>query len=65
MTDTLEELREVAATVYADCATDAAKLDSTPLTASGIGETFGATLAMIAALAKVCEKLCDKLAVTP
>ena len=61
MSARLTKAREIAEMVYADCATDALKLDSTPFTPRGIGEVLGATLAMIAAVAKVCEHLADEI----
>ena len=48
--------------VREDCNTDAAALNSTPFTPKGIGETFGNTLAMIAAVAKCCEEIAETLA---
>jgi hypothetical protein len=61
MTD-LRKHAEVMRTVEADCVTDAAALDRTPFTPRGMGETFGAQLAMIAAVAKSVAVLADELA---
>jgi hypothetical protein len=61
MTD-LRKHAEVMRTVEADCKTDAAALDRTPFTPRGMGETFGAQLAMIAAVAKSAAVLADELA---
>lgn len=55
----LERIGEVASTVRADCAADATALDRTPFTPRGMGETFGANLAMIAALAQLIEHLAE------
>jgi hypothetical protein len=55
------DIGEVARMVQADCVTDAAALDRTPFTPRGIGEVLGATLAMIAALAKAIEHLDEKV----
>ena len=42
-----------------DAATDAEALDGTPITPQGLGPVFGNLLAMIAALAKCIEELCE------
>lgn len=48
--------------VASDCEKDATKLDSTPFTPRGIGETLGAMLAMIAACARGVAAVADTLA---
>lgn len=61
MTD-LAKLADTMRTVAADCEQDATKLDSTPFTPRGMGETLGAMLAMIAACAKGVAVVADQLA---
>lgn len=57
----MSELAEVMRQIQADCEEDAAALDRTPFTPRGVGETFGVTLAMIAAVAKGVEVLAKKI----
>ncbi len=47
----LKKIAETMRTVADDCADDASKLDATPFTNRGVGETFGNVLAMIRACA--------------
>jgi len=61
MTD-LAQLAETMRTVAADCKDDATKLDQTPFTPRGIGETLGAVLAMVAACANGVAAVADQLA---
>lgn len=61
MTD-LGKIAETMRTVAADCEEDATKLDGTPFTPRGVGETLGAMLAMIAACAKGVAVVADELA---
>jgi hypothetical protein len=56
MTDFLA-ISSVMKMIQEDCETDSAKLDQTPFTPRGMGETFGAMLAMIAAVAAAAESL--------
>jgi hypothetical protein len=58
----LREHARVMRVVADDCEVDATKLDSTPFTPRGMGETFGSTLAMIAACAKSVAAVADALA---
>lgn len=58
----LAKIADTMRQVAADCETDATALDRTPFTPRGMGETFGATLAMIAAVAKATAVLADELA---
>lgn len=60
----LIKIAETMRLVAADCKEDASKLDRTPFTPRGMGETFGAQLAMIAAVAKATAVLADSLAAT-
>ena len=52
-----KSVSEVARMVFADAETDAVALDGKPFTGRVVAETFGSTLAMIAALAKCIETL--------
>ncbi len=55
------EIAETMRIVRADCEADAQAVDRTPFTARGVGETFGATLAMIAAVARAVELLAGEV----
>lgn len=60
-TPSLTTIAEAMRTVQADCEQDAAQVDSTPFTPRGVGETFGNTLAMLAAVARAVELLSEKV----
>lgn len=62
MSTTTRNYADVMREVEKDCATDATALDSTPFTPRGIGETFGNTLAMLAAVAHACAVAHDRIA---
>lgn len=57
----LGRLAAVMRDIQNDCARDAGRLDRTPFTPRGVGETLGSTLAMISATAKACEVLAEEL----
>jgi len=61
MSANTQRVSEVARQIATDCATDATALDSTPFTPRGMGETFGSTLAMVAALARAVEALASDM----
>jgi len=48
---------DVMGQVQNDCAADATALDGTPFTGRAVAETFGATLAMLAVVARAVEQL--------
>ena len=62
MSRDLKRLAEMMRTVAADCDEDSKRLDSTPFTPRGVGETLGEHLAMIAAVAKGVAVVADELA---
>lgn len=47
--------------IQQDCKDDAIRLDSTPFTPRGVGESFGSTLAMLAVVAEAVELLAEKV----
>lgn len=57
----MSTIAETMRMVAADCETDAAAIDGTPFTAKGVGETIGATLAMLHAVASAVAVIADKL----
>lgn len=56
----LIRLAEVMRAVQVDCQDDARLLDGMPLTGLVVGQRFGATLAMLSAVAKAVEALCEE-----
>lgn len=58
----LEEIPEVMREVFSDCAADAHRTEGLALTGRNVGELFGSTLAMVAAVAKAVELLAEERA---
>jgi hypothetical protein len=57
----MDDVANLMRIIQADCANDATRLDSTPFTPRGMGETFGTQLAMIKAIARAVEMLADEI----
>ena len=57
----LTRIADVMRLVSADCEADASKLDSTPFTPRGIGETLGTMLAQIKACADATAAIAEQL----
>lgn len=51
---------ERVASLIADLHADAARIDSTPFTPAGIGETFGTLMATVALLAETVKVLAER-----
>jgi hypothetical protein len=56
---TIELLAETMQAVQRDCAADAIRSEGLPLNGRNVGEMFGSTLAMIAAVARAVELLAE------